>query len=313
MIISASRRCDIPSHFGEWFINRLREGYVLIQNPYNANRLSKAVLTPDAVDIIVFWTKNPMPFLQYLPLIDEMGYRYYFEFTITPYGKETEKNLPDKEELIAVFTELSKRLGKNRMVWRYDPIIIDERYDIAYHKEKFSYMAKRLSESTNRCVISFVDNYKNVATRMGKDPTRNMSLSDIYKISEIFFDVANANGLELFTCAEKFDLEKYGVKHGACIDKGMIESVLGCKINGAKDKNQRPECLCIESIDIGTYNCCANGCSYCYALQSENSSSANIKRHNPRSLMLIGEVNPNAIITHRDTKSVVDTQLSFFD
>ncbi len=313
MIISASRRCDIPSHFGEWFVNRLNEGFVLIQNPYNANRLSKAVLSPETVDIIVFWTKNPLPFLKHLPTIDRFNYPYYFEFTLTPYGKETECNLPDKQQLITTFISLSKTLGKNRMIWRYDPIIIDETYDISYHKEKFLYMANRLSGSTKRCVISFVDSYKNIATRMGKNPSYNMSLSNIHQISEIFSTIAKQNGIEIFTCAEKYNLEKFGIKHGACIDKDIIQNILGNKIIDIKDKNQRPECLCLESIDIGTYNCCLNGCSYCYALQNEKSAELNIKNHNPKSPLLIGEQIPNVIITNRDTKSIIINQTSLFD
>ncbi len=313
MIISASRRCDIPSHFGDWFVNRLKEGYVLIQNPYNANRLSRAMLTRETVDILVFWTKNPLPFIRYLPEIEAFNYPYYFEFTLTPYGKETEVNLPEKETLIDTFISLSKRLGKNRMVWRYDPIIIDETYDITYHKENFTHMANRLCGSTNRCVISFVDCYKNVASRMGKNPSYHMSLINIHAISDIFSNIAKENGFELYTCAEKYSLEKYDIKHGACIDKSLIEGILGCKISAKKDKNQRAECLCLESIDIGTYNCCANGCRYCYALQSEKSSISNIKKHNPKSPVLIGEIGPQAMVTNRDTKSIVMHQLSFFE
>ncbi len=313
MIISATRRCDIPAYYGEWFLNRLKDGYAFVQNPYNQNRYSKVYLSKENVDIIAFWTKNPIPFLKYLSKIDELGYLYYFEFTITPYGKKTEKNLPDKEVLIDTFVKLGEKLGKHRMVWRYDPIIIDENYDIAYHEEKFAYMAGRLSGSASRCVISFVDGYKNVAARMGKDPSYNISLSSVHEISKIFSEIAKENNMKIFTCAEKYDLEKYGIKHGACIDKDIIENILGCKIIGAKDKNQRPECLCVESIDIGTYNCCANGCEYCYALQSEESALKNIKRHNPKSPVLIGEVNPSAIITQRDAKSIVINQMSFFE
>ncbi len=312
MIISATRRTDLPSFYGEWFVNRLKEGYVLIQNPYNTNRFSKAYLTPNDVDIIVFWTKNPIPFLKYLPEIDHMGYSYYFEFTLTPYSKETERNLPDKEVLLDTFVNLSKKLGKHRMVWRYDPIIIDEIYTIEYHQERFSYMASRLKDSTERCVISFVDSYKNVMSRMGKDPAYLMTKQNIHKLMKIFSETANENRFEIYTCAEKIDIEKYGIRHGACIDKSIIEKVLGYSITDTKDKNQRPECLCLESIDIGTYNCCANGCEYCYALQSEKSALANIKRHNPLSPTLIGEVDTSAIITERKRDSVVINQLSFF-
>ncbi len=312
MIISATRRTDIPSFYGEWFVNRLKEGYVLIQNPYNNNRYSKAYLTPNDVDIIVFWTKNPIPFLQYLPEIDIMGYTYYFEFTLTPYGKKTERNLPDKELLIDTFVNLAKKIGKHRMVWRYDPIIISDVYTIEYHAERFSYMANRLKASTERCVISFVDNYKNVMSRMGKNPAYLMTEQTICKLADVFYDIAKKNGLEIYTCAEKIPLENHGIKHGACIDKTIIQKILRCNITDTKDKNQRPECLCLESIDIGTYNCCANGCNYCYALQNEKIALLNMAKHNPLSPILIGDVNENAIITERKRDSVVINQLSLY-
>ncbi len=313
MIISASRRCDIPSFFGEWFINRLKNGYVLIQNPYNAHRFSKALLSTQTVDIIIFWTKNPIPFLKYLPEIDAMGYPYYFEFTLTPYGKETEKNLPDKEVLIDTFLELSKKIGKNRMVWRYDPIIIDDLHNLNYHEEKFAYLSKRLKGSFNRCVISFVDDYKNVTKRMNNAPAYDMSLQNIHHISDVFSKIAERDNFEIYTCAETYNLEKYHIKHGACIDKDIIESILGFKIKAIKDKNQRNECLCLESIDIGTYNCCANGCNYCYALQSEKSALTNLKKHNITSPVLIGDISENAIVTQRNSKSIIINQLSLFD
>ncbi len=313
MIISASRRCDIPSHFGQWFINRLKDGYVLIQNPYNPHRVSKALLTSETIDIIVFWTKNPIPFLKHLPEIDSTGTPYYFEFTLTPYDKSVEKNLPEKQLLIDVFRHLSAKLGKNRMVWRYDPIIIDEIFTIDYHIKNFSDMASQLKNNTTRCVISFVDNYKNVASRMGKNPAYAMSVESMLKISEAFSTIANENDLEIYTCAEKLNLEKYGIKHGSCIDKTLIENILGSRIIDTKDKNQRAECLCLESIDIGTYNCCTNGCGYCYALQNENAAVDNMKRHNPNSPMLLGDLSPDVTVTNRDTKSVVIDQISLFD
>ncbi len=312
MIISATRRTDIPSYYGEWFVNRLKEGYVLIQNPYNNNRYSKAVLTREAVDIIVFWTKNPKSFFKYLLQIEEMGYPYYFQFSLTPYGKDIEKNLPTKRELLEIFIELSNRIGKKRVVWRYDPIILSDEYTIEYHAKCFERMSNKLSGYTERCVISFVDGYKNVSTRMGKDPAYNMTKKNILKIAEIFSKIAQANNIEIFTCAEKIDLEQFNIKHGACIDKKLVEEILGKSINVKKDKNQREECECIESIDIGTYNCCSNGCTYCYALTNENDALDNMAMHNPRLPVLIGDVNHNAIITNRDTSSVVENQISIF-
>ncbi len=312
MIISASRRTDIPSYYGEWFINRLREGYVLIQNPYNANRYSRANLSRECVDMIVFWTKNPRPFFKQLTKIDEMGYPYYFQFTLTPYGNETEKGLPDKEELLDTFIELSKRVGNRRVIWRYDPIILSDIYTVDFHAERFTYMANKLSGHTKKAVISFVDSYKNVTSRMGHDPAYKMTIENILEIAQQLSKIASEHEIELFTCAEKIDLEQFGISHGACIDKHLIQDLLGQTVTAKKDKNQRIECCCVESIDIGTYNCCANGCNYCYALTSEASSLANMARHNPKQAVLIGDVNPHAIITDRECKTVLDNQISFF-
>ncbi len=313
MIISASRRTDIPSYYGEWFIKRLKEGFVYIQNPYNANRYSKAILTKDAVDIIVFWTKNPIPFLKFLPIIEEMGCPYYFQFTLTPYGKETEKGIPKKEELLDVFINLSNRIGKNRVVWRYDPIIISDIYTIDYHSKRFLYMAKKLSNYTDRCVISFVDKYKNSATRMGEYTDYKMTKNNILILAEIFSKIAKEYNIKLYTCAEEIDLAKFDILHGACIDKEIIEKILGLKINAKIDKNQRKECNCLESIDIGAYNCCANGCIYCYALTHQKTAIRNMLKHNLNEPVLIGKVNPNAIITNRDSYSIINNQITFFE
>ncbi len=312
MIISATRRTDIPSFYGEWFVNRLKEGSVLIQNPYNENRYSKASLRRESVDIIVFWTKNPIPFFKYLDEIEEMGYPYCFHFTLTPYGKNVEKGLPDKKDLVKAFCDLGKRIGKKRMIWRYDPIIVDEYHSIDYHATHFFNLAKQLSPYASRCVISFVDSYKNVMRRMGKDPTHSMTTNTMYVLSEILSKIARDYNLPLFTCAEKIDLSQFGIMPGACIDKETIEQILESPINCKRDKNQRKECLCIESIDIGTYNSCANGCSYCYALQSEKSSIENMLKHNPTLPVLIGDVNIDAIISDRESRSVCEKQLHLF-
>ncbi len=311
MIISASRRTDIPSYYGEWFLNALKRGYVLVQNPYNPSRYSKVFLTVADVDMIVFWTKNPIPFMDYLDEIDKMGYNYYFQFTLTPYGKETEKNLPDKELLIDTFIKLSKRLGKNRVIWRYDPVIIDEQYTVQYHDEKFSEMSEKLAPYTSRCIISFVDSYKNSSSKLILQSNYTMREENIHKLCTSFAKSAKKNSLDLYTCSEEISLTQFGINKSSCIDKGLIEEILGMKIDSPRDKNQRKECLCVESFEIGTYNCCLNGCSYCYALRSEQSALKNYRSHNPKSPVLFGEPDENAIITNKPRKSVIVNQLSF--
>jgi len=165
MIISASRRTDIPALYSNWFINRLKEGYALIPNPRNSDRLGRVELSPDKVDCIAFWTKNPIPLLDKLGQIDNMGYRYYVQFTLTPYDNAMERNLPPKSNLIQAFIELSKRTSVQRAVWRYDPILIDDRHPVEWHVEQFSKMCETLSTYTERCIISFIDPYKSIGDK----------------------------------------------------------------------------------------------------------------------------------------------------
>ena len=156
MIISASRRTDIPTYYSDWFFNRIKDGYVCIRNPMNIHQISKVSLDPTVVDGIVFWTKNPIPMMGRL---DELrDYMYYFQFTVNPYGPDVEQNVPSKSKIIIpTFKELSKKIGKNRVIWRYDPIFLTQKYSIEYHEKFFSKMAEILSAYTDKCIISFLD------------------------------------------------------------------------------------------------------------------------------------------------------------
>lgn len=158
MILSVSRRTDIPNYYSEWFYNRIKEEFLYVRNPMNPHQISKIDLSPDVVDCIVFWTKNPEPMINRL---DELAaYHYYFQFTLTGYGKEIECNVPHKRErMIPVFQELSKRIGKQKVIWRYDPIIFTKTYTPEYHLKAFEQIAMALRGYTEKCVISFVDVY----------------------------------------------------------------------------------------------------------------------------------------------------------
>lgn len=294
MIISASRRTDIPCFYSKWLMNRLKEGYVLVPNPYNRKSLGRVELSPANVDCIVFWTKNPSPLIDQLNILDEMGYHYYFQFTLNAYGEDIERNLPPKEILMKTFIELSEKIGPERLVWRYDPIIIDEKYSIEWHISKFSQMAYALKKHTKRCVISFIDLYKSIGEKFRAVDKDQMEL-----IAASFSQVAKRNELELFTCAEAVDLSKYGISHSSCIDKNLIENIIGKPISVKKDNSQRIACSCVKSIDIGVYNTCANGCIYCYASSNNKSVIKSIKTHNPMSPMLTGYPIGDEIIKER--------------
>ncbi len=168
MILSVSRRTDIPAFYAEWFMNRLKAGFVYVRNPFNIYQVSEVPLTPDNVDAIVFWTKNSKPLHQYLSEIDNMGYKYYFQFTITPYGKEIEENIEKKEKIVETFKNLSEKTGKEKVILRYDPVILNDKYTIDFHIKSFERLCSILSSYTEKVVISFLDDYKKISKNKQK-------------------------------------------------------------------------------------------------------------------------------------------------
>ncbi len=286
MIISASRRTDIPAFYGRWFINRLKSGYVCVRNPFNRNSVSRIPLNPGIIDCIVFWTKDPASFMKYLDFLDEEGYRYYFLFTLNPYDRTIERNVPEKSEIINTFKKLSDRIGKSRVVWRYDPVILTELIDAEYHLRKFSYIAERLENYTERCIFSFLDQYKKVQKNMSHLNIIPPDTETRNRIVSSFSLITRERNIDLFSCASSDNFERYGVRKGSCIDSKLVEKIAGYKIKSDKDSSQRKECLCIESRDIGAYNTCIHDCIYCYANMNKIEAFSNYRKYDPDSEML---------------------------
>ena len=307
MIISASRRTDIPAFYSEWFMGRLKEGHVLVPNPYNAKSLRYVKLTPQNVDCIVFWTKNPLPMLDKFTQIDKMGYSYYTQFTLTPYDKTVEPNLPPKIKLINAFSEMSKKTSDERVVWRYDPVIIGANHTVKWHIDKFCKMCHELQGFTKRCVLSFVHPYKSLKNRF-----RAATKSEMTAIADSFSAIAKQYGITLFTCAQQLGFSKYGIERGACIDKELIEQIIKSRIAAKKDLNQREACHCIRSVDIGAYDTCINGCTYCYATSDKNTALNRIKAHDPDAPMILGYPKGDEAILNSTMKSQKIGQLSMF-
>ena len=318
MILSASRRTDIPTFYSEWFINRIKEGFFYVRNPMNIRQVSRIDISPELVDCIVFWTKNPIPMI---PKLDELkDYKYYFQYSLTSYGKDIEKNLPDKKtKLIPAFRELSEKLGKKRVIWRYDPILFNETYTPEYHLSAFKQIAEALKGSTEKCVISFVDIYRKNKKNLAELQVEDDDTEGLREFAKKLYDIATVNDMKLATCAEEIELADIGIEHNSCIDKNVIEEITGYKLNVKKDPVQREECRCVVSVEMGSYNTCGNGCRYCYANFNSESVKENMKRYDPCSPILCDALDPeNDKITVRKVKSIrvkpeeEDGQLSFF-
>lgn len=312
MILSVSRRTDIPNYYSEWFFNRLKEGFLYVRNPMNFHQISKIKISPDVVDCIVFWTKNPFPMMERLDELE--AYNYYFQFTLTGYGNDVERNLPNKKtSVIPVFQELSNRIGKEKVVWRYDPIFFSNRYNAKYHLKAFRSIAESLSGYTEKCVISFLDIYPKNKKNMDDLLSYDLSDSELREFAKELSNIAKENHIKIGSCAEKIDLDEYGIIHNSCIDKELIEKIIGCKLKINKDKNQRIECGCVESVEVGTYNTCKNGCVYCYANYSAKSVESNFQKYDPLSPLLCGHIEKDDKISTRKVVSLKETQISIFD
>lgn len=312
MILSVSRRTDIPNYYSEWFFNRIQEGFVYVRNPINPHQISKIPITPEVVDCIVFWTKNPEPMLDHLEELAD--YAYYFQFTLTGYGKDVECNLPHKKEkMIPIFQELSRKIGKQKVIWRYDPILFTKKYTPEYHLKSFEQIATALNGYTEKCIISFVDFYAKNKKNMEALDAYELGKDELMAFAKKLAEIAKDNGMSVGTCAESVDLDECGIEHNCCIDKALIENILGCCIDVDKDKNQRAECGCVESIDIGTYDTCKNGCKYCYANNSEESVIRNAGKYDPKSPILCTVLDEKDRITERKVKSLKEPQLSLFE
>lgn len=297
MILSVSRRTDIPAFYSEWFFNRIKEGFVDVRNPMNIHQVSRIKITPEVVDCIVFWTKNPKMMLSRL---DELkDYKYYFQFTINPYDKQIESGVPVKAEVIETFKELSKKIGANKVIWRFDPILITDKIDVAYHIKYFEELAKRLEGYTTRCVISFVDLYKKTVTNTKPLNMREPDESEMRQLAENHVEIAKKHNMQVLSCAENINLEAQGVEHGCCIDPHLIEEFCGYNIEVKKDKNQRKECGCVESIDIGAYNTCCHACAYCYANFNNEKVKNQSSRHIKTSSLLTGELTEEDVVKER--------------
>ena len=294
MIVSVSRRTDIPAFYSQWLMNRLAAGFAMTRNPFNAKQVSRIELTPEAVSLLVFWTRNPLPLLPHLPDLDAMGYRYYFHVTLTGYPKALESATLRPAKAIDAFCQLAAAIGPQKVIWRYDPVLLCSALPVEAHIDRFARLARALEGSTQRVVVSLADLYAK--------SVRNLTTLPGFSFSDIAADhaalgrllpelqrIAASHGIRIQGCAEDPALDKLGLPAGKCIDEALIRELFGLELAARRDKGQRLHCGCIRSVDIGAYESCLHGCRYCYATTDPQLARRNYLHHNPLSPFLLGE------------------------
>jgi hypothetical protein len=301
-------RTDIPAFYSKWLLNRIKEGYVLVRNPYYQSQVTKYSLSPDVVDLMAFCTKNPAPMLPHMDVLKPYG-QYWF-VTITPYGKDIEPNVPNKEIVMEDFKKLSDIVGVDSMGWRYDPIFIDEKHSIEWHIAEFEKMADVLSGYTKSCVISFIDIYKKVERNFPN--AKEVSKADRIKIGKAFIEIASKYGMTIRPCAEGNELAQYGADCTGCMTVNTFETALHAHLDVPKRKsNQRNgQCACLLGVDIGAYDTCGHLCKYCYANANAALVKDNMRKHDPESPFLLGNGLPGDVVHEANQKSWINDQMS---
>lgn len=276
-------------------MNRVRERFVLTRNPFNPHQIRRISLAPEDVDAIVFWTRNAGKLIDCVPELNRIGYNYYVHYTVTGYPRILEAHVPGPRQAIETFSRLSELIGPDRVIWRYDPILLSNAVSLEEHKRLFSKIAGLLAGKTARVMISFADFYKK--TERNLKLVDGLATTDLRtqpnKLSELvthMVEQATLRGMSISSCAEIMDLDTLGVSHGKCIDETLLRQEFQLNLPAVKDKGQRPGCGCIKSVDIGSYNTCLHGCAYCYATFNEAMVEKNRELHNADSPLLIGSI-----------------------
>ncbi len=308
MIIQTGQRTDIPAFYSQWLINRLKEGSVMVRNPFEPRSVTEYVLDPKEVDVIGFCTKDPSPMLPKLSALDE--YRTYWHVTITPYGKDIEPNVPEVDSVLRSFRALSDRVGPQRMAWRYDPILLNDKYDISCHIREFSRMADALEGYTGVCIISFLDLYDKVKANFPEAGTvpREARL----ELGKALIEIAGEKGMTVRPCAEGNDLAQFGADCSGCMTKEIWQQAAGTKLKFPARKAMRTGCECFLSGDIGQYDTCGHLCRYCYANTSKERVLKNMRDHDPGSPLITGHLMPEDVVHRAPAESWAITQMDMF-
>lgn len=303
MIINTGGRTDTVQYYTQWLLRRFSEGYVLSRNPLFPNKVTRYELTPDKVDCVVFCSKNYEPILPYLGKITDR-FNTYFHYTITAYGRDIEPGVPSVEESMATLIKLSNTVGKQRVSWRYDPVLLTEKYTVKRHLETFEKMAAVLAPYIDRCIFSFVEMYKKLQFNMPE--LIPLTAEDMDSLAYGLGAVADKYGIYIQTCGTNGDYSRYGIHSSGCMTLDIIGKANGITFRELKHKGMRQGCHCMESRDIGAYDTCMNGCKYCYANKNPRRAFENYKDHDPNSPLLLGRVRDEDVIIQGAQKSYLE-------
>ena len=307
MIVSVSRRTDVPAFHFDWFMNRVRAGSALVRNPVYGKKVHRVPLTPSDVDMFVFISKDPRPAIPHLEELKDMGYEMSFQVTVNPYGKDTEPNVPDDSIVCDAVREISRILGKDRVIWRYDPVIFGGRYDLDFHRENYERIASELEGYVERCIFTFLDVYDKHASLFATGRLREVTDAERMDFITNIVPIAGRHGTELSTCCMGTDYSKYGPTRRPCIDSRSM------RIWGIPYEQQttpvREGCGCVRTVDIGAYDTCRHDCVYCYANRVDDTKRSS-RRYDPGSELLFGSLGPDDEVV--DIKGRKSARLSDF-
>jgi hypothetical protein len=289
-VISASRRTDIPALYSAWFMERVRHGFCHWMNPFGG-QVYRVSLAPEDVVAFVFWTRNARPLSAHLDELDERGFHYYFHYTITDYPSWMEPHAPRTDRAIAALKELSGRIGASRVIWRYDPIIVGDRTPVDYHLRRFGEIAAKLRGSTTSCYFSFATFYGKTERNLAKAAEAEgatLSLpsgAETEEICRVLVDVCARNDMTLSVCSCDA-LVGEAVLRGSCINARILRDLRPDLDLAMKTMPTRPDCGCCEATDIGAFDTCTFGCTYCYATTSYKTAIGRRRAHDANDSIL---------------------------
>ena len=300
MILNTGGRTDTVQYYTDWLLRRFREGYVLSRNPLFPNKVTRYELTPEQVDCVVFCSKNYAPIL---PRLHEITDRFptYFYYTITAYGRDIEPGVPSLETSMETLLQLSRQVERQRLAWRYDPVLLTETYTVQRHLDPFAHMAETLTPYVDRCIFSFVELYKKLETNMPE--LLPLTPEDRESLAQGLGAIAREKGLLLQTCGTNGDYTRYGIHPSGCMTLDILGRANGLTFKPLKHKGMRQGCHCMESRDLGAYDTCLNGCKYCYANKTPQKARENYRYHDPASPLLLGHLRPGDSVTQGAQKS----------